>query len=30
MVLTLFDVVDVKIKNILSFDYSLEGIPTSC
>ena len=30
MVLILSNVVKVKIKDILSFDYSLEGIPTAC
>ena len=30
MVLILSKVVNVKIKDILSFDYSLEGIPTAC
>ena len=30
MVLIPSNVVNVKIKDILSFDYSLEGIPTAC
>ena len=30
MVLILSNVVNVKIKDILSFDYSLEGISTAC
>ena len=30
MVLILSNVVNVKIKDISSFDYSLEGIPTAC
>ena len=30
MVLILSNVVNVKIKDILSSDYSLEGIPTAC
>ena len=30
MVLILSNVVNVKIKDILSFGYSLEGIPTAC
>lgn len=30
MVLILSNVVNIKIKDILSFDYLLEGIPTAC
>ena len=30
MVLILSNVVNVKIKDILSSEYSLEGIPTAC
>ena len=30
VVLILSNVVNIKIKGTLSFDYSLEGIPTAC
>ena len=29
MILILSNVVNVKVKDVLSFDYSLEGIPTA-